>query len=205
MLDLFGRSPALIAPGVVLLTAFSDVAVLKSQIEAVSLLAPFRHMTTPGGRPMGAAMTNCGPLGWVGDRNGYRYEATDPLTGRPWPEMPSAFMTLARRAAETAGFGNFKPDACLINRYAVGVGMGMHRDVDELDREAPIVSVSLGLTARFVIRIEGKLQKIELNEGDVLVFGGPAREAEHGVRPVRHREDSQPTDFRFNLTLRKAR
>jgi alkylated DNA repair protein (DNA oxidative demethylase) len=157
---------------------------------------------------MSAAMTNCGPLGWTSDRAGYRYSAVDPATGRPWPPMPPAFAALAREAAAAAGFAAFAPDACLVNRYAPGARMTAHQDRDERCFEAPIVSVSLGLPARFFWH-EGATRRspsrsIALASGDVVVFGGPSRRMYHGVRPVRAGQDPVYGPYRYNLTLRKA-
>jgi DNA oxidative demethylase len=113
-------------------------------------VAPFRHMITPGGHRMSVAMTNCGAVGWVTDRTGYRYDSDDPETGRPWPAMPGVFADLAARAAARAGFDGFAPDGCLINRYEPGARLSLHQDKDERDFSAPIVFVSLGLPAVFL-------------------------------------------------------
>jgi alkylated DNA repair protein (DNA oxidative demethylase) len=204
MPDLFTSTTQTIAPGIVLLRDFAPSALLVDEIAALAVISPFRHMTTPSGKVMGAAMTNCGPLGWIGDSKGYRYAAEDPLTGNPWPSFPASFLALAHDASTAAGFEGFTPDACLINRYAVGVGMGMHRDQDEKDREAPIVSVSLGLPARFAIRADRGLLSLVLEDGDVIVFGGPARNAEHGLRPIPAGHHPRTGGYRFNLTFRKA-
>ncbi len=122
-------------------------------IEAVHLVierAPFRHLITPGGHRMSVAMTNCGASGWVSDRRGYRYDAIDPDSGQPWPPMPEVFAQIAGEAAVKAGFAGFRPEACLINRYEPGAKLSLHQDKDELDFNAPIVSVSLGLPATFL-------------------------------------------------------
>ena len=100
---------------------------------------------------MSVAMTNCGTLGWVADRRGYRYDAIDPQRGCPWPSMPASFPGLAQRAAAAAGFEAFEPNACLINRYAPGARLSLHQDKDEGDFRAPIVSVSLGISALFLL------------------------------------------------------
>ncbi len=105
---------------------------------------PLRHMATPNGYQMSAAMTNCGDWGWVTDKKGYRYSQRDPVTNQPWQPMPISFVQLATSAASTAGFEHFIPDACLINRYAVGAAMSLHQDKDEADFTHPIVSFSLG-------------------------------------------------------------
>ncbi|MBS0293391.1 MAG: DNA oxidative demethylase AlkB [Proteobacteria bacterium] len=170
--------------------------------------APWRHMATPGGQSMSVAMTGCGPLCWVSDRQGYRYAERDPLTGRPWPAMPEVFARLARDAAQRAGFADFTPDACLINRYAPGARMSLHQDRDERDLAAPIVSVSLGLPAVFLwggaTRSE-RAQRVPLGHGDVVVWGGVDRLRYHGVLPVAPGQHPATGDSRINLTLRRAR
>ena len=169
--------------------------------------APFRHMITPGGHPMSVAMTNCGGLGWVTDRRGYRYDGVDPESGKPWPAMPPPFRALAERAAAQAGFDGFVPDACLINRYEPGAKMSLHQDRDESDFGAPIVSVSLGLPAMFMF---GGLQRSDrptryrLEHGDIAVWGGPARLAFHGVAPLADGDHPVLGRQRLNLTFRKA-
>ncbi|MBU6378789.1 MAG: alpha-ketoglutarate-dependent dioxygenase AlkB [Gammaproteobacteria bacterium] len=190
-----------VAPEVVLLHGFAvpteDYA---AAAELISAAAPFRHLKTPGGRPMSAAMTNCGELGWVSDARGYRYEPCDPLTGLPWPAMPATLHELAQRAAAAAGWPGFDPDACLINRYVPGARMGAHRDADERDFSQPIVSVTLGAPAMFFwygARRAGSPLRIRLEPGDVLVWGGAARRGYHGVGPPLGA-------MRINLTFRKA-
>ncbi len=202
-----------LAPGAALLQRFAlaQASELLADLETILSLAPPRHMVTPGGLAMSAAMTSCGPLGWISDRSGYRYSPIDPMTGKPWPALPSSFLQLAQRAAQQAGFVDFVPDACLINCYAPGCKMGLHQDRDEHDFGAPIVSVSLGLPAIFLF---GGLQRRDrtsrhvLEHGDIVVFGGPSRLRYHGIMPIK------PGDFaphpllagqRINLTLRRAR
>jgi len=170
--------------------------------------APFRHMLTPGGHRMSVAMTNCGCFGWVTDRTGYRYDADDAETRRPWPAMPAPFCQLARQAAAQAGFHGFSPDACLINRYQPGARMSLHQDRDENDFGAPIVSVSLGLPATFLfggLKRSDKPRRFRLQHGDVVVWGGPARLAFHGVAPLADGEHALMGRQRINLTFRKAR
>lgn len=198
-----------IAPGAVLLRGFALPAAgqLLVAIGAVAAAAPFRRMATPGGRRMSVAMTNCGALGWVSDRRGYRYEPHDPTTAAPWPAMPAAFAALAARAAAAAGHGAMRPDACLVNRYEAGAGMALHQDRDERDRTQPIVSVSLGLPATF--RFGGATRsdravRIPLVHGDVVVWGGPSRLWFHGVLPLRDGEHPATGRCRYNLTLRAA-
>jgi alkylated DNA repair protein (DNA oxidative demethylase) len=156
---------------------------------------------------MSVAMTNCGAVGWVSDRTGYRYDPEDPINERPWPPMPAAFLDLAARAAARAGFDGFVPDACLINRYEPGTRLSLHQDRDERDTGAPIVSVSLGLPATFLF---GGLQrgdptrKVRVEHGDVAVWGGPARLAFHGVAPLPDGSHAILGRQRINLTFRKA-
>ena len=205
------RSPAAeeIAAGAVVLRGFArqDAAALVAAVEAIAAAAPFRHMVTPGGWRMSAAMTSCGQVGWVTDKTGYRYAVADPTTGRPWPRMPERFRRLAAGAAATGGFPGFAPDACLINRYAPGARLSLHRDEDEHDFTAPIVSVSLGLGAVFLFgggRRTDRPSRIALENGDVVVWGGPARLAYHGVAPLAHGDDPLTGACRINLTFRKA-
>jgi alkylated DNA repair protein (DNA oxidative demethylase) len=170
--------------------------------------APFRHMVTPGGHQMSVAMTNCGSVGWVTDRNGYRYDRSDPESTKPWPAMPPSFRALAGLAAAQAGFGGFAPDACLINRYEPGARMSLHQDKDELDLGAPIVSVSLGLPAVFLfggLQRSDKPRRFRLEHGDIAVWGGPSRLAFHGVAPLADGEHALTGRQRINLTFRKTR
>lgn len=176
-------------------------------IRRIELEAPFRHMVTPGGFRMSVAMTNCGGYGWITDRKGYRYADTDPETGKPWPPIPLVMQTLATEAAAQAGFPNFEPDACLINRYAVGARMTLHQDKNELDFGQPIVSVSLGLPATFQLgglERTDKTNRIRLEHGDVLVWGGPARLLYHGILPLKAGYHPAFGAFRINLTFRRA-
>ncbi len=180
---------------------------LLAGIEDVAAAAPFRHMLTPGGQRMSAAMTNCGEAGWVTDRRGYRYDPIDPETGRPWPSLPGCFLQLAERAAAEAGFAAFRPDVCLINRYQPGARMSLHQDRDERDFTAPIVSVSLGLGATFLfggLKRSDRPHRLPLVHGDVLVWGGAKRLAYHGVAPLAQGHHPAVGAMRFNLTLRKA-
>ncbi len=153
-------------------------AALFDGIDNVTARSPFRHMVTPGGYTMSVAMTNCGELGWATNERGYVYAANDPLTDRPWPPMPEAFQALCHDAAVAAGYPDFRPDACLINRYAVGAKLSLHQDKDEPDLRAPIVSVSLGLPAVFQfggLRRNDPLKRLMLEHGDVVVWGGESR------------------------------
>jgi alkylated DNA repair protein (DNA oxidative demethylase) len=197
------------AEGAVLLRGFARAieADLIADVGAVVERSPFRHMVTPGGHSMSVAMTNCGSAGWVTDRTGYRYDGNDPEAGRPWPAMPPSFRKLAAQAAAAAGFANFSPEACLINRYQPGARMSLHQDKDELDLGAPIVSVSLGLPATFLfggLSRSDKTKKFRLEHGDIAVWGGPARLAFHGIAPLADGEHPVMGAQRINLTFRKV-
>jgi DNA oxidative demethylase len=204
------RSLQPMAQGAVLLREFAKPfeADLIADISNIAAQAPFRYMVTPGGHQMSVAMTNCGSAGWVTDRSGYRYDANDPETGRPWPAMPPSFRELAGQAADHAGFGGFSSDACLINRYRPGAKMSLHQDKDENDFGAPIVSVSLGLPAIFLfggLKRSDKPRRFQLEHGDIVVWGGPARLKFHGVAPLADGEHALLGRQRINLTFRKAR
>jgi len=198
-----------LAPGAIVLRGFAQpfelalVAALARVVER----APFRHMVTPGGHRMSVAMTNCGAMGWVTDRTGYRYDRRDPDSGRRWPAMPDVFAGLAAQAAARAGFDGFAPDACLVNRYEPGTRLSLHQDKNERDFEAPIVSVSLGLPAVFLFggfRRADTPRRVPLAHGDVVVWGGPARLRYHGVMPIEPGQHPLMGGHRINLTFRKA-
>jgi alkylated DNA repair protein (DNA oxidative demethylase) len=198
-----------IAPGAMVLRQFATPkeAALLAAIREVAEKSPFRHMVTPGGFRMSVAMTNCGSLGWVSDKSGYRYDAIDPESGLPWPPMPEPFLNLATEAAAEAGFAKYIPDACLINRYEPGTKLTLHQDKDEHDYSQPIVSVSLGIPAVFLfggLRRADRPMRVNLAHGDVVIWGGPARLRYHGVLPLK--EDHHPLvgNYRINLTFRKA-
>ena len=198
------------AEGAVLLRGFArpSESELIGALRDIAGLAPFRHMVTPGGHSMSVAMSNCGNLGWVTDRSGYRYDTNDPETGKPWPAMPASFCHLDGQAAAQAGFQDFSPDACLINRYEPGARMSLHQDKDEDDFGAPIVSVSLGLPAIFLFggsKRSDKPRRFRLEHGDVVVWGGPSRLVFHGVAPLADGEHALMGRQRINLTFRKAR
>jgi len=180
---------------------------LLTAIDAIVGRSPFRHMSTPGGHQMSVAMTNCGSLGWVTDQTGYRYDAIDPATGKPWPEMPPVLRELAGQAAAQAGFAGFQPEACLVNRYEPGARLSLHQDRDEKNYDAPIVSVSLGLPATFLwggVRRADRPVRYRLVHGDVVVWGGPSRLTFHGVAPLADGEHALLGRRRVNLTFRKA-
>lgn len=198
-----------LSEGAVLLRAFAAcrAADLLAEVAGITAQSPFRHLETPGGYTMSVAMTNAGSVGWVSDRSGYRYQKTDPLTHKAWPALPPLLLELAREAAESGGFPGFVPDVALINRYVPGASLSQHRDGDERDHGHPIVSVSLGLPATFFF---GGLERAEpsksyrLDSGDVVVWGGPARLAYHGVRKLKDGEHPLTGRCRINLTFRKA-
>lgn len=187
--------------------ATGQAAALVETIRTIIDEAPFRHLVTPGGHKMSVSMTSCGELGWMSDRKGYRYTAADPRTGKPWPAMPENLMELATEAAAAAGFPDYVPDACLINRYRPGAKLSLHQDRDERDFSHPVVSVSLGLPATFLwggFRRSDKPKRLLLEHGDVLVFGGPDRLRYHGIAPLAEGEHELLGNQRINLTFRKA-
>lgn len=210
--DLFATDePARVdlAMGAVLLRGFAlnDAAEIVGALASIIANAPFRKFVTPGGQTMSVAMTNCGSAGWVSDRKGYRYDPIDPTTRKPWPVMPEVFLKLAQRAAVEAGFQGFAPDACLINRYDPGTRLTLHQDRNERNFDAPIVSVSLGLPAKFLfggLKRTDKARRIMLEHGDVTVWGGPSRLAFHGIDTLK--DGAHPTigRYRINLTFREA-
>lgn len=206
--DLFDSQPMeTLREGIVLLRNFVSTAELLPAIIQIGRVAPPRQMRTPNGRRMSVAMTNCGSVGWVADRRGYRYSTVNPGRNQPWPTMPAVFAHLAHAAGAEAGFPDFIPDVCLINRYAPGARLGNHRDEDEQDFSHPIVSVSLGLTATFVIgglTRRARQYNINLSDGDVLVFGGPSRLIYHGIKPLNDGVHPLLGACRVNLTFRKA-
>ncbi|MDP9929424.1 alkylated DNA repair protein (DNA oxidative demethylase) [Variovorax paradoxus] len=213
-LDLFSdaelpRGNEAIGPGAFVLRGFALPFVddLLPALHEVEQRAAFRHLVTPGGLTMSVAMTNCGRLGWISDRRGYRYAELDPETGRPWPPMPAVFERLAQASAAEAGFEGFEPDACLVNRYEPGTRLSLHQDKDERDYGAPIVSVSLGMPATFLfggLARSDKAARIPLVHGDVVVWGGPDRLRYHGVLPLEDRPHALLGRRRINLTFRKA-
>ncbi|MDO8907385.1 MAG: DNA oxidative demethylase AlkB [Pseudohongiella sp.] len=198
-----------IGPGALCLNEFLilDDAAIISAVQQVTAISPFRHLITPGGKKMSVAMSNCGSLGWVSDRAGYRYQAQDPLTNRAWPVMPALLLRLAQKAALQAGYENFQPNVCLINRYETGARMGLHQDRDERNLTAPIVSFSLGLPATFIwggLERTGKTRRFVLKHGDVVVWGGPDRLRFHGVAPLKSGHHELTGACRINITFRQT-
>lgn len=197
-----------LGPGAFVLRGYAGASLdaLQGDIDGVMAQAPLRHWLTPGGKRMSVAMTNCGEVGWISDRMGYRYGTRDPLSGKVWPAMPASFVKLAREAASAAGYADFAPDACLINRYTLDARLTLHQDKDERELGAPIVSVSLGLPAVFLwggLQRGDRTRKVRLEPGDVVVWGGPSRLVYHGIASVEGSFDADAV--RFNLTFRKAR
>lgn len=196
-----------ICPGMFLLPGFADARALDAEIQKIRLVSPLRRMQTMRGFLMSVQTTSCGSVGWIADRQGYRYSHEDPLTGMAWPAMPDSFLNLAGNAAAMVGFAGYTPDSCLINHYVPGTQMGAHQDKDEVNFDAPIVSVSLGIDARFFVvgpeRI-GKSTPVDLHDGDVMVFGGPARKFYHGVRKLKPATHPHFGSVRWNLTFRQA-
>jgi alkylated DNA repair protein (DNA oxidative demethylase) len=196
-----------IAPGVTLWRerfSKADQRTLLDDVFARAVEAPFYRPAMPQtGNPFSVEETNFGPLGWVSDRTGYRYQATHPVTAGPWPDIPSALVALWREIA-----GAPDPECCLVNLYRDGARMGLHQDKDERALSAPVVSVSLGDEALF--RIGGQARReptrsVSLSSGDVVMFGGPARLAYHGIDRIRAGSSSLvPGGGRINLTLRRV-
>ncbi|MBU3973355.1 MAG: alpha-ketoglutarate-dependent dioxygenase AlkB [Alphaproteobacteria bacterium] len=181
----------------------SEQADLLARVLAAAEDAPFYRPVTPGGRPFSVEMTGMGPLGWVSDRAGYRYQPTHPVTGAPWPAIPERLTDLWRALT---GWPE-PPDACLVNRYRDGARMGLHQDLDEVDQGAPVLSVSLGDTAVFRIGAAsgGPTRTVRLASGDVCALTGPARLARHGIdRVIAGSSTLTPGGGRINLTLRRA-
>lgn len=212
MLDLFADTPPWqepLAPGAIILRRYvrDRAPALLQAISDIANCSPFRQMVTPGGYTMSVAMTNCGKLGWTTNQHGYLYAHEDPLTGKPWPLMPRLFLELAAEAAAAGGYAQFTSDACLINRYQPGTKLSLHQDKDERDLRAPIVSVSLGLPAIFQFggrQRNDPLQRVLLEHGDVVVWGGESRLFYHGIQPLKEGIHPDTGPCRYNLTFRLA-
>jgi len=209
LMEAMEGSTEALGPGATILRGYAVPyqQALLSDLQHVTAQSPFRHMTTPGGFLMSVGMTNCGNLGWVTDRRGYRYDAIDPNNQMPWPAMPASFLSLAQSAATEAGFDDFVPDACLINRYEPGTRLSLHQDKNELDFGQPIVSVSLGIPAVFLFggfERADKAVRVRLTHGDIAVWGGPDRLRYHGILPLKESHRPLLGGLRINLTFRKA-
>ncbi len=196
-----------VAPGVTLWREYfsrTEQQALLDEVMARIAVAPFYRPVMPGsGKPFSVEESNFGPLGWMSDKNGYRYQPTHPLTHEPWPGIPAPLMDLWRKIADA-------PDAqcCLVNLYRGPARMGLHQDKDEKAMEAPVVSVSLGDEALFRIGGEtrrGPTRSVPLSSGDVVMFGGPARLAYHGIDRIKPGSSALvPGGGRINLTLRRV-
>lgn len=197
-----------VVPGCTWHPGYLDTAAQQALLDALRTLlkdAPlFQPMMPRTGKAFSVRMSNAGPLGWVSDIKGYRYQPLHPATGRPWPAIPDA----ALAAWEVLSGYPHPPEACLINWYAPGTRMGLHQDRDEDDLDAPVVSISLGETGLFRIggtARGGKTVSVKLASGDALVFGGAARLAYHGVDRIVPGTSSLLKDGgRINLTLRRV-
>ena len=178
---------------------------LSDSLRLLALQAPlFTPRMPKTGKPFSVRMTNCGPLGWVSDAAGYRYQPLHPETGAPWPPMPAALLAAWDSLSGYAA----PPQACLVNYYDSGARMGLHQDRDEKDFDAPVVSLSLGDTCLFRLggtRRGEPTRSFKLASGDAFVFGGPARLAFHGVdRLYPGSSTLLPQGGRINLTLRRV-
>ncbi len=194
--------------GVRLLPGYLDRSaqeVLLQEVRAVVSAAPlFTPVMPRSGKPFSVRMTNCGSLGWVSDRDGYRYQPSHPVTGAPWPPMPRMLTDLWQALAPRSP----EPEACLVNFYAANARMGLHQDRDEATFDAPVISVSLGASA--VFRLGGltrssRTRSLRLGSGDVVVLGGEGRLAYHGIdRILPGTSTLVRDDGRINLTLRRV-
>jgi alkylated DNA repair protein (DNA oxidative demethylase) len=196
-----------ITEGVTLLRGLADSAQAFVLMQQIAAEAPFRNQRTPGGHVIRVATTNAGDLGWTSGSSGYRYRPDDPETGQPWPAIPDALMDVATRAAEAGGFDGCRPNACLINRYEPGLKLGSHQDKNERDFRWPVVTLSLGVPATFQLfgsARGGTPVNIGLEDGDMLVMGGAARMAYHGVKTLKEGQHPLTGNKRYSLTFRVA-
>ena len=210
LFDTEAREPEALDKGAVLLRGFAAAEAERwiAEVQQVQTQSPFRIMTRPGGAKLSVAMTNAGDWGWVSDEKRYSYSSVDPLTGNGWPAISPFLLQQAGLAAAQAGYEGFVPDACLINRYRPGTKLTQHRDEDEADFAAPIVSVSLGLPCTFLwggLTRQDPARRLQLTHGDVLVWGGPTRLAYHGVNPLKDGRHHLLGAERWNLTFRMAK
>jgi len=198
-----------VAPGVTFwplrLDAAEQTALLNDVLAGVAQASLFDPTMPRTGKKFSVRMTNFGPLGWVSDAaKGYRYEPFHPTTKEPWPSIPPALLKLWDDTTHYVA----PPEACLVNFYAEGARMGLHRDQDEPAVDAPVLSVSLGDTAYFrfgTANLKGETRRLKLNSGDVLMFGGPARLMYHGIdRILPGTSTLIPGGGRINLTLRRV-
>jgi DNA oxidative demethylase len=206
LLDL--EPPITLAPGLILHCGWFDHAGQEALVESLRLILKQAPLFTPvmpnSGAPFSVRMTNCGPLGWVSDIKGYRYQPQHPTTGAPWPAIPSSLSVAWKKLS---GFPEL-PEACLVNWYEGKAKMGLHQDKDEQEFDAPVLSVSLGDTCLFRyggLKRSDPTQSVKLNSGDVLLIGGASRLCFHGVdRVMAGSSDLLPKGGRINLTLRRV-
>lgn len=211
--ELFPTVPtAPLPPGFLLKAGFLPANrqhALLADVMTVVGQAPLAQARTPMGGMTSAAMSNCGAVGWWSDAKGYRYQASCPGTGRPWPPIPETFRKAVADAAADTPWPSFDPDACLINFYAAGAKMGLHQDKDERDFSQPIVTISLGDDADFLIggaKRSDPTRAVIVRSGDVLIMGGAGRMHFHGIRKIYPRTSPlEGVGGRFSLTFRKAR
>lgn len=205
---MIGSVALTLAPGAVHVPGYLDRTAqegLVAELRAALAVAPlFQPRMPKTGKPFSVRMTNLGPLGWVSDEAGYRYQPAHPETGRPWPAFPEAVL---KAWHDLAGYPH-PPEACLVNWYGEGARMGLHQDRDEADFDAPVVSLSLGDTAVFRVggtERKGRTRSVRLESGDAFVLGGPSRLAFHGVdRVIAGTSTLLPQGGRINLTLRRV-
>ena len=186
------------------LDAFAQQALIRDVVAIVAAAPLYRPTMPRTGKPFSVRMTNCGALGWVSDKDGYRYQATHPRTGLTWPAIPDALLALWR---ELAGYPH-PPQACLVNHYEAGTKLGSHVDADEEETAAAVISISLGDDAVFHIgglKRRDPKTKFALRSGDVVILGGDARLAYHGLDRIKPgTSDVVPWGGRINLTLRRV-
>lgn len=193
--------------GLYLIKGIAPFELCLHHINQITQYSPFRKMMTPMGHPMQVSTSNCGDFGWVADETGYTYSPIDPITGKPWHQIPAEFLQLHKYACLLAGIPHFIPDACLINRYDIGQSMGLHKDKDEANLNWPIISISLGLSGVFQVggltRSQPK-KDILLEDGDIIILSGQARGFYHGVKPIKANPLDPSLLHRYNLTMRKS-
>ena len=197
-----------LAPGLIYVPDYLDRArqdALLSDLRAILKSAPLFQPTMPrSGKPFSVKMSNCGPLGWLSDRDGYRYEPVHPMPRRPWPPMPPLVLDAWRNLADYPG----PPEACLINYYVATARMGLHQDRDEEGFRAPVLSLSLGDTCLFRFggtERRGATRSVKLNSGDALLLSGEARLAFHGVDRIAGGSSTLIEEGgRLNLTVRRV-
>jgi DNA oxidative demethylase len=203
--------PDPLPPGILHLSGLLDAdaqAGLAAALGEIVAAAPLKQPRVRGKGMFSAAITNCGEVGWWSDEKGYRYEATQPGTDRPWPEIPRALRTAARTAAAHSPWPDFAPDACLINFYGPGAKMGLHQDKDERDFSQPIITICLGDSADFLVggpKRSDRPQAFLVQSGDAIVMGSPSRMLFHGIRRIDPGTSPLPQiTGRYSLTFRKA-